>query len=172
MPCTSIVGIPTGDCPQNSGGIYEFSAIDQESITDVTVDEATHTITAMTVDVADAFENFKFKRNVGSVVTSPGIDLIAGSTVYNTTATLAFHRREASKSRSLQILAEGQRYLAIVFKDANGEWWYIDHAQLNGGDETTGTTKAEGSKYDVTFLAEMDNRMYKVDDTVIATIIS
>ena len=117
------------------------------------------------------FTTFDFKRNVGNLVIEPQIDLINGSTFYEATVTLIFHRREASKSRALTILAEGQRYLDLIILDANGVYWYVDHAQLSGGAEDTGTTRADGSKYTVTFVAQMSNRPYEISRAVVSTVI-
>jgi hypothetical protein len=167
--CNSLEGILKG-CDNNAGGIYEAYFIDQDSVTGVTVNATAHTITA--IGTIEDFTPFQFKRNVGNLVVSPTIDLVNGSTFYTSTLTLAFHKREGIKSRALQILAEGQRYLGVIIKDANGKYWYLDYAQLNGGDEESGTAKADGSKYTVTFVAEMDNRPYEVDSTIIAALIS
>ena len=167
--CNSIVGIAKG-CDNNLGGIYEAYIIDQDAITGTTTTSA-HTITAIPLASGETFTQFQFKRNVGNMVISPQISFENGSTFYNHTLTLVFHKREASKSNALQILGEGQRYLAIIIKDANGIYWFIDHAQLNGGDEDTGTAKADGSKVTVTFLAEMENRAYAVDPSIIAGLI-
>lgn len=168
MACNSIQDILKG-CDNNAGGIYEAYIIDQDSISEYFVVESTHTITGMTT--SEDFSTFQFKRNVGNLVVTPTIDLVNGSTFYTATLTLAFHKREGYKSRSLQVLGEGQRYLGIIIKDANGIYWFLDHAQLNGGDETSGTAKADGSKYEVTFVAEMDNRPYVVDASIIASLI-
>ena len=167
MPnCNNLESIFNG-CDNNSGGIYTAYIVDQDSISASTVNATAHTVTAITLD-ADTYSTFEFKRNVGNAVTTPTIDLINGSTYYSSTISLILHRREASKSYALQILGEGQRYLNIIIKDANGLYWMYDYAQLNGGDEDTGTARADGSKYTVTFLSDMANRPYLVDSSIIA----
>lgn len=170
MSCNTIESILKG-CDTNSGGIYEVYINDQDNITGTTVNTSAHTITGITTN-GTLYETFQFKRNIGNLVVSPAIDLANGSTYYPATLSLIFHKREASKSRALQILAEGQRYLSIIVKDANGKYWYIDYAQLNGGDEDSGTAKADGSKYTVTFLADLDNRPYEVDATIIPALLA
>lgn len=166
--CNSIEGILKG-CDTNAGGIYVAYIIDQDSVTGTTLDVTAHTLTA--ISTTESFDVFEFKRNVGNMIVTPTIDLVNGSTYYSATITLVFNKREGIKSRALQILAEGQRYLAIIIKDANNKYWYVDYAQLNGGDEDTGTAKADGSKYTVTFVAELDNRPYEVDPTIIPALI-
>jgi hypothetical protein len=171
MACNNLASILKG-CDTNSGGIYEAYIIDQDDIVSYTANASTHTITAMTISTGVTYSTYQFKRNVGNMVIAPAIDLVNGSSFFNHTISLVFHKREASKSRALQILGEGQRYLSIILKDANGLYWYVSYAQLNGGDEDTGTAKADGSKVTVTFLAEMDNRAYAVDSSLIAGLIA
>lgn len=168
MACNSLNAI-VKSCSNNQGGIYAVYINDTDNVASTTVDLTAHTITA--ISATTDFTSFEFSRNVGSVSIEPQIDLVNGSTFYQATVTLVFHRREAAKSRALQILGEGQRYLDMIFLDANGEYWYIDHAQLNGGAEETGTARADGSKYTVTFLAEMANRPYNLNGSVVSTVI-
>ena len=163
MACTALTSI-IKSCSNNQGGIFSVFINDTENITEMTVDQATHTISAITA--SPSYVAYDFKRNVGNVTVEPMIDLINGSTYYEATMTLVFHRREAAKSRALTILAEGQRYLDIIFLDANGQYWYLDHAQLTGGSEETGTARADGSKYTVTFVAQMENRPFLVDPKI------
>ena len=169
MACNNLNSI-LKSCSNNVGGIYNIYINDTDNIVSETVSTTAHTITA--ISATTDFTTFEFKRNVGNVSIEPTIDLINGSTFYTATVSLVFHRREASKSRALTILAEGQRYLNMIFLDANGLYWYVDHAQLNGGTEETGTAKADGSKYTVTFVAEMSTRPYLVDSSIVTALIA
>lgn len=168
MSCTTLTSI-TKACSNNNGGIFAVYINDTDNVTLVTASASTHTITAITA--TPDYTAFEFNRNVGSVSINPVVDLINGSTFYEATVTLTFARREAAKSRALQILAEGQRFLDMIVLDANGLYWYVDHAQLNGGAETTGVTRADGSKYEVTFIAQMNNRPYQVDSAIVPALI-
>ena len=169
MACNNLNSI-LKSCSNNVGGIYNIYINDTDNIVSETVSTTAHTITA--ISATTDFTTFEFKRNVGNVSIEPTIDLINGSTFYTATVSLVFHRREASKSRALTILAEGQRYLNMIFLDANGLYWYVDHAQLSGGAEETGTAKADGSKYTVTFVAEMSTRPYLVTSGIVAALIA
>lgn len=172
MACNTLVNISNGDCGNNSGGISAVYIIDQSDITGTTVVASAHTITAIATDSGANFTTFEFRRNTGSLTSEPAVDLINGSSFFNNTLTLMFHRREASKSRALNILGEGQRYLAAIVLDANGKYWYTDYMQLNGGAEESGTARADGSKYTVTFVGESTNRLYEVDSSIIAALIA
>ena len=153
-------------------GVREVYIIDSGYIANsgITVSESAHTITAISTLSGGTFETFMFNRNTGNLTTESAIDLVNGSTSYNTTLALFFRRREASKSRALQLLGAGQRYLDIIVKTANDDYWYLREAQMNGGTEQTGTVTTDKNGYDVTFLSEMNHRTYLVDPTVIASL--
>jgi hypothetical protein len=165
MACNTLTSILKG-CSNNQGGIFSVWINDSANVTAQGINLTAHTITATTT--SPKFTAFEFNRNVGSSTVEPKIDLINGSTYYEVKTTLVFHRREAAKSRALQILAEGQRFLDIMYLDANGEYWYISDAQLDGGAEETGVARGDGSKYTVTFMAQMDHRPYEVLSTIVS----
>lgn len=170
MSCNNLISIIQGaDCSNNSGGIYTAYIIDQASITATTVVTSAWTVT--NIAATEPFTTFEFRRNVGSTSSEPTIDLINGSTFYANTVNFVFHRREASKSRALNILSEGQRYLAMIILDANGLYWYYDYLQLTAGAEESGTARADGSKYTVIFAGESNNRVYEVDPAIIPGLI-
>ena len=117
------------------------------------------------------FVPFEFRRNTGMFTEEAAIDLVNGSSYYTQTVTLIFHRREAAKSKAIKILGEGQRDLALVVGDANGKYWYFPNAQLTAVTEGSGTSKADGSKYSVTFVAEAENLAMEVSSAEIPNII-
>jgi hypothetical protein len=168
MACTAIENIVRG-CDNNIGSITKIFINDLENVTvDPTtdIDLATWTITAITV-TAD-FEEFEFRRNTSNYTEEAAIDLINGSSFVTQTINLMFHRREGAKSRAIKILGEGQRDLALVVGDANGKYWYFPKAQLTAVAEGSGTAKADGSKYSITFVAENEFLAKEVDPTIIA----
>ena len=169
MSCTTLTSI-TKSCSNNQGGIFAVYINDTDNVTAIGVSASSHTITSITA--SPDYTTFDFNRNVGSVTVDPKIDLINGSTYFEAKMTLVFHRREAAKSRALQILGEGQRFLDIIFLDANGLYWNLDHAQLDGGAEESGTQRADGSKYTVTFMAQMSNRPYEVLSSIVPALIN
>jgi hypothetical protein len=167
--CNNITSILKGCAGSNQGGIFSVYINDTDNV--VYTANTAHTITSITNSGTSKFQTFEFNRNVGNVVIDNKTDLLSGSQFYEAKVTLMFHRREAAKSRALQILSEGQRFLEIIFLDATGQYWYIDHAQLDGGAEETGTARGDGSKYTVTFTAQMTNRPYLVQSSIVAGII-
>ncbi len=168
MACTALEDIVKG-CDNNIGGITALYVNDMDNITAVTESTSTWEVTA--ISQTARFETIEFRRNVGNFVEDKAIDFVNGSSFVTATITLNLHRREAAKSRALKILGEGQRDLAIIVKDANGKYWYFPYAQLSAVGEGSGTAKADGSKYSVTFIAENEFLAKEVDDTIIASLL-
>jgi hypothetical protein len=168
MSCTTLTAITKG-CDNNIGGITAIYINDMDNITSTTIDSASYMVDAQVV--SSNYEAFEFRRNTGNFTEETAVDFANGSSFVTATVTLMFHRREASKSKAIKILSEGQRDLAIIVKDANGKYWYFPFAQLSATAEGSGTAKADGSKYSVTFIAENENLAYEVDPTIIAGLI-
>jgi len=168
MACTTLEDIIKG-CDNNIGGITAVYVNDMDNLTTVTEDAATWEVTAITQTTR--FQTFQFRRNVGNFTEDSAIDLTNGSSFVTQVINLMLHRREASVSRALKILGEGQRDLAIIVLDANGKYWYFPNAQLTTLGEGTGTAKADGSKYSVAFTAENEFLSKEVDSTIIAALL-
>jgi hypothetical protein len=170
MSCNNLIGIPYG-CNDDIGVggisralVFDMSDIDQEVFQTSPTASNAGFVTTLTLATASVAEEYIFKRNTANHTTTPNIDLINGSTFYTQVVNLMFSKRMASKSVSLQLLAEGQRYLGLVYQDANGLWWYVRDLQLTGGDETSGQAKADNSKYEVVLTAETILRSYQIDE--------
>lgn len=167
MACTTLTGIPYG-CNDDIGvgGIRRAFVFDMLDIETETLDNTTLTVSALDLQPGDSAKEFVFKRNTANHVSSPAIDLINGSTYFTDTVTLMFSKRMASKSVALQLLGEGQRYLGVVYQDANGYWWYTRDLQLTGGDETSGQAKADNSKYEVVLTGENLTRTHSISEAL------
>jgi len=168
MACTTLETILKG-CDSNIGGITSILINDQDNVVGP-VDVTAYVVTDFGT-LTDQFVPFEFRRNTGMYTEEAAIDLVNGSSYYTQTITLMFHRREAAKSKAIKILGEGQRDLALVVGDANGKYWYFPTAQLTAVAEGSGTAKADGSKYSITFVAENENLAYEVDAAEIPNII-
>jgi hypothetical protein len=168
MACNTITSILKG-CDNNIGGITSIYINDQDAVTGPIV--TTDWVITDFGTLVDPFIPFEFRRNTGMFTEEAAIDLVNGSSFVTQTVTLIFHRREAAKSKSIKILGEGQRDLALVVGDANGKYWYFPKAQLTAVAEGSGTAKADGSKYSITFVAENENLAFEVDADIIPDII-
>lgn len=151
MACTTITGI-VKSCDNNIGGIKGVWLWDMEDITTITASASNWAYDEITL--TDAPVGFDFIRNSSNYVEDNNIDLVNGSTFVSATLTLVFTRREASKSQSIKVLGEGQRYLGALVLDSNGIYWVFNDLQLSAVGDGSGTAKADGSKYTVTLLGE------------------
>ena len=149
--CTALNAI-SKSCDNNIGGITQVAIYDAEDVTAI-VDSA-GSITSMTLAGGAAGQLFYIKRNTSNFTEESAIDLVNGSSFITQTINSMFHRREAAKSYAIQNLGEGQRDLVFVVTDANGLNWVFDDMQLSATGEGSGTAKADGSKYSVTFVGE------------------
>jgi hypothetical protein len=166
MSCTTLITQPIEkSCENNSGGILRAWVIDQDNFTGKTVVDADWEVTAITND--EPFVPIDFRRNTSNYEEVGTIDLVNGSTFYQNTINFMFHRREAAKSRALKILGEGQRYLTFVIEDANGIFWLFEYMQMNAAGDGSGTARADGSKYSISFTGEANNFAYVVDSAII-----
>jgi hypothetical protein len=169
MSCTTISTI-TKSCDNNIGGITSIYVNDMENLGTLVIDTAAWEVTSFGT-LVDEFVAFEFRRNTGSYTEELQNDFVNGSQFYLQTINLMFHRREAAKSKSIKILGEGQRDLALVVGDANGKYWYFPNAQLSAVTEGSGQAKADGSKYAVSFVSENEFLAYEVDSSLIPGLI-
>lgn len=163
MACQTLIE-QEEDCENNIGGTTEFLYNDQAEVTATTITSGV--ITAMTTTTV--FKTVSFKKNAASYTESEKIDLGQGSNYIEGTVSLSLKRRDSAKSNLIRIAAQGQRKMAIIMKDGNGKFWYLQNMQLSGNEGGSGDTKAAGSKYDLTFLGEYDVLAYPVEASVVA----
>jgi hypothetical protein len=163
--CPALEDILNG-CDRNTGGLHEIYVGLMDDISAITEVESSWSVTAMTVTSAPI--TIEVKRKTSNYTSEETNDFVNGSNVVTTTVTANLHRRSADKSKALNILSSGQRYLYAFLKDANGLFWYVPYLQLatNGGG--SGQERADGSNYTVTLIAEDDHTPYVVDAAIVA----
>jgi hypothetical protein len=169
MACLSLEEIQQ-ECERNSGGLVELHVGLMDSIVSITEDATTWEVTAMTVDEANVSLNIK--RRTSNYVEDEQNDFVNGSNVVTQTITAMIHRRDAAKSRAINIMGAGQRYMYVIALDNNGKYWYFKNVQLQSVGEGSGQERADGSKYALTFVAENDHLAYEIDSTVAQAVIN
>lgn len=170
MACATLEEI-LKDCLPNSGGIYSLLINQQDNITAITTDTTGTNWEVTAITHSAPFVPLEFKRNTGNFTEEGTIDLINGSSYVTQTINLMFHRRDQEKSRAIKVLGAGQQYLTAVVGDANGKYWYFPYLQVSAYGEGSGTTRADGSKYSLTLVAENENLAYEVDASIIAGLV-
>ncbi len=167
MSCSTLEEILKG-CDSNSGGIYTLLINQQDNITGITTNETGTNWEVTAITHTAPYVALEFKRNTGSFTEDGTIDLVNGSSYVTQTINLMFHRRDQEKSRAIKVLGAGQQYLNAVVGDANGKYWYFPYLQVSAYGEGSGVTRADGSKYSLTLLAENETLAYEVDPAIIA----
>ena len=167
MACSTLEEILKG-CDSNSGGIYTLLINQQDNITGITTNETGTNWEVTAITHTAPYVALEFKRNTGSFTEDGTIDLVNGSSYVTQTINLMFHRRDQEKSRAIKVLGAGQQYLNAVVGDANGKYWYFPYLQVSAYGEGSGVTRADGSKYSLTLLAENETLAYEVDPSIIA----
>jgi hypothetical protein len=170
MACATLEEI-LKDCLPNSGGIYTLLINQQDNITAITTDTTGTNWEVTAITHSAPFVPLEFKRNTGNFTEEGTIDLINGSSYVTQTINLMFHRRDQEKSRAIKVLGAGQQYLTAVVGDANGKYWYFPYLQVSAYGEGSGTTRADGSKYSLTLVAENENLAFEVDPSIIAGLV-
>ncbi len=168
MPCEILEGIELG-CDRNSGGLHQIIVGDMSDISTQVVDLPTWIITAMTASTPPV--EIAVKRKTSNYVEDEQNDFVNGSVVVTTTITAMLHRRDSEKSRKLNILGAGQRYLYVICLDANGKYWYFPNVQLQSVGEGSGQERADGSKYAVVLIGEDDQLAYEIEASVVALLL-
>ena len=166
MSCATLEQI-IKDCSNNSGGIYTLLINQQDNISGITTDETGTNWEVTAITKTAPFVALEFKRNTGSFTEEAAIDLVNGSSYVTQTINLMFHRRDQEKSRAIKVLGAGQQYLTAVVGDANGKYWYFPYLQVSAYGEGSGVSRADGSKYSLTLLAENETLAYEVDAAII-----
>jgi hypothetical protein len=156
MACTTLTTI-TKTCDNNIGGIRSIWMWDMEDQDTFTEDASAWAITALAVGSPTAPIGYEFIRNTSNYTEDAAIDLANGSSFVTQTISLMFARREATKSKAIKILGEGQRYLGALILDSNGVYWIFQDLQLSANGDGSGSAKSDGSKYSVTLLSEVQN---------------
>jgi len=172
MACEALETI-VKSCDNNSGGIEKIWINQQDNIDTFALD-ATNTWTVDSITLvagAPDYTPFEIRRNTGSYVEDAAIDLVNGSSYVTATISLMFHRRDQDKSQAIKILGAGQQYLNAIVKDMNGKYWYFTYLQLSAVGEGSGTTRADGSKYSVTLIAENDFLAYEIESAAVAAVV-
>lgn len=168
MACNNLVDLIQGTCDNNSGGIFYAKIWDMDDVSTYTYNTASHSVTGLTL--SSTASTFEFRRNTSNYTSEGMIDLVNGSTYQTGTINFVFHRREAAKSKAIKILAEGQRYLGVAIGDANGKFWYFPNAQVTAIGEGSGTARADGSKYSITLVAEMETLEFEIPSEIYSTL--
>lgn len=126
------------DCNPQLAGIKEVFIADFNNVADITKDDATHSISSLSMATSAMFYRYTFAKQTGSL-TSTLTKNEQNSTRYYTNAIhLVFNKLEAAKHIEIEALAAGQ--LAVIVHDNNDKYWYVGYDMYAGTTEATAQT--------------------------------
>lgn len=164
MACSITLKGIQKDCKHNIGGIRKVWI-------------AAYTAGAATADsgkisaisnVAE-FKGYEFSKNTASMTSTLNKDLANGTSYVSTEVVLQFNRMETEKRIEVETLSIGD--LQIIVKDNNGLYWFLGFdapVEASAGTAQTGSAKADGNFYNLTFTDESFEYPYEVLDSVVA----
>lgn len=166
--CVTFSGI-TRDCDANIGGIKRawIACYDDVTAKTVTSDQ----ISAITF-ATDAFKEFQFRKQTGSVTQSYQLG-DNGSAYYEQTITFVFAKQETEKRIEINALAVSD--LVVIIEDNNGKFWYFgfdNSVTLSANEAETGTAYSDFNGYTVTLLGADWQLAYEVTETAMQPIIN
>jgi len=167
MSCTTIENI-LKNCENPIGGIKRIYINDMDNIVTETPLLSAHTVT---ISATTLFNTIEFRKNLGTYTEDYTRDN-EGAIVFTPNITIPLHGREAAKSRKINILAEGQRELAIIVETNAGKFVYFNNMQLTSIADGSAAARTEASKYTITFNGEMDNLAYYINASEIPSLVT
>ena len=149
MACSQTLTGLLNDCAASMGGIVEAYIANHADVASVTLTSGQ--VTAITMETSKKFQKYTFARNTGSLSSNYQIDDANGSKFVQSDLVLQFNRLDSTKRVEISALAQGE--LAVIVKDANGEYWYLGldaPVRASAGDGLTGTARADRNGYSIT----------------------
>lgn len=162
----------TLDCSHSLGGIKTVYIANYGDVESVIVDDASGTISGLTMASGATFQPYQFRKQTGSMTSTLTVDETAGVNYVSTELSLVFTKMETAKRIELSALSIGQ--LAVIVEDSNGVFWYLgkdDYVSVSAGGAQTGTAKGDGNNYTLTLRDESDTYPYEISKEAVEAVI-
>lgn len=172
MACNQVLaGIPR-DCEGSIGGVKRILFINHDQLGEVTIDETTGVVTAITTEDTAKFKEFFAKKGTASFTTA----LVVGdgdNRSYQATLVMNFGKMTAAKRVEMSALLANE--LAAIVQDNNGVYWLIGKdvpLQASAGDVgATGAATTDANAYTAT-LTDMSQILHPtVDATIVDALV-
>ena len=170
--CNQTLSGITLDCSHSLGGIKTAYIANYGDVESVIVDDASGTISGLTMASGATFQPYQFRKQTGSMTSTLTVDETAGVNYVSTELSLVFTKMETAKRIELSALSIGQ--LAVIVEDSNGTFWYLgkdDYVSATAGGAQTGTAKGDGNNYTLTLRDESDTYPYEITKEAVQKVI-
>lgn len=173
--CPPLDGIDK-DCINNIGGIkttmYLFPSSKRTELvydgTDYVVEEVTYAEGSTAVLPV----TISFDKKTANWTESLANTVETTNTANTVTISITINSKQYSKQKSINLMASGNREIDFYISNNNGTNWFIPEATLVTSESNSGTLRADGSNYVLTFTAELDHAVYGVTDVNLAALIT
>ena len=175
--CTTSLKAINYDCTPSKGGIVDVLIANYTENMFTVNTGSTSGITSGVPCVTDivtadtTWYRYQFRRNTGSFTSTLNVDDANGVNYVSTEITLQFTRMEAQKRAAIAALAQGG--VAVLVKDANGNWWAFGVEApvfASSGTGQTGTAATDGNFYNIVLTDEQSSFPYQVAENAVPSV--
>lgn len=155
-------------CDSSIGGIKRILIAQRDDVTDVTVDDTTGIITAITMASSKKFQQWLFRRNTGSYTSTSTSDATIGNNSVTTEVSLQLSKAEVQKRLEIQSAINAN--CVVIIEDAYGEYLYLGYdneVTIKDAVMQSGTATGDLSGFTLTFTDESAELPHFVDSSII-----
>lgn len=141
-------------------GVGTDAEVSDGQVTGITYFDAS----GATASTSDAWVEYKFRKNTGSMTSNLNLDETNGVSYIETDLVMMFSKMETRKRTEMVALAKGE--VACLVKDSNGLFWFLGYNEgvtTNAGLGQTGQQKTDGNYYQVTLRDSSEDYPYEVE---------
>lgn len=176
--CNALTAGLSKSCDTNAGGVNKIYIADFENVAftlgTASTPQVGTWVDTITMASTTKFYEFATNKNVCNFQETVAIDMVAGTTFFNQVFTLVLNRRETTKRNAIDKLIAGQKQLALIVLDSNGNYWLsgaTEGSYVTAIDGGTGTAKADANGYTITFTAMEPLQAWGVKPSIVSGIV-
>ncbi len=176
--CNALTAGLSKSCDTNAGGVNKIYIADFENVAftlgTASAPQVGQWVETITMASSSKFYEFATNKNVCNFQETVAIDMVAGTTFFNQIFTLVLSRRETTKRTAIEKLIAGQKQLALIVLDSNGNYWLSGASEgsyVTAIDGATGTAKADASGYTITFTAMEPLQAWGVKPSIVSGVV-
>lgn len=165
----------SADCTSNSGGVLKIYVTENCNIATITA--STGEVTAMTMSGTSKFYEIGLKPETASFTEGLTVNLDNGTSSFDSSITAVIFKRSLTSRNFIQTLAAGQKELAVIVKDSNGNFWLFgstvgEGLRLSAVSGGSGTKRIDKNSSDLTISGSTSQPAYIIDATAVTPVIA
>lgn len=174
MACNTVTlnGI-NAKCDTSAGGIKRVMIIQKDDVTNISVDDTTGVVDAITLASDKFFVQWLFRKNTGSYTTSLSSDPAIGTQAVTTDLNLQFTKAEATKR--LEIQSAINAAAVVIIEDMYGQYILLgkdNEVTVTAVNQQSGTAITDLNGYTLTFQDVSLELPHFVDASIIPSLLT